>query len=277
MIRKFEFTRDKKFLIGLPFVYEATLPALTHSGYVLERNGVGGFVTQDVLYPNDFPYLSLPREKVLWNNALFLWVTEEDVILLSDEVEIIAKNSIGSAYHYTTKDFVELQGRKMASIRRHVHVFENTYRYKISNTYDKKKVAEFIKKWDTQQKEKTISFNSGIEYFNFCLANEDRFDIKSIFVEVEGKLAGLAMGVAFDSTRWVGLHLKVDYSFTGLSRFLQHKRAELFKGFEEFTLGTECCGDEGIKKHKEELHPTKKVEYFFVMTGEKKAGFTCKK
>ncbi len=265
-MRRFDYVRDKKLLENIPFLYEMTLPSIIHAGYVLNKNGVDEIVMQDVLYYNDFPYVFLPRNKKIWGNSAMLWIDSEDIKKLEREVEILIKKPIGHSYNYLTKDFIELHGKKNANMHRHINQFKNNYSFKITHKYDTEKVFDFITKWDKKQKIRTPSYAHSLEYFIFCLKNLEKFDIKSIFVEVDGTLAGLAMGVAFDESRWVGLHLKTDYSYKGLSRFLHHERAKMFSEYEEFTLGSGGCGDDGIINYKDSLHPAKKTEYFYILT-----------
>lgn len=270
MLRKFDYKKHKKLLEKVPFLYESTVPHIIYAGYVLERDGISEITTQDVLYPNTFPYLFLPRNKKIWEYVHITWTTKDDIKKLSTEVNIFHKNIVGTSYNYSTDDFANLSGHKMASIRRHVNQFEKKYSYKIFHKYNKEKVKKFIKRWDSQQNDKTFTYKEGLKWFNFCIDNSNKYGIKSIFVEVDGKLVGITQGVSFDKNRWVGLHQKSDYKYKGLSRFLLHKRAQMFKDIKEFTLGTGCGGDDGVIKYKEELHPIKKTEYFYVITEGKK-------
>ncbi len=267
MLRKFDYKTDKDLLENLPFQYETTLPNIINSSYVLIKNGMKELVEQDVLYSNDFPYLFLPRKKFLWEMSTMLWITNEDIKKLEKEVEITIKNPIGYSYIYKTEEIIKMEGKKMSNFRRHVNQFKNKYAYKIFDKYDTEKIFEFLIRWDKQQKIKTYSYNVSLENFVFNIKNTDNLNIKNIFVEINEKLAGIAQGIVFDKNKWVGLHLKVDYKYKGLSRFLFRERAKLFKNYAKFTTG---CGDEGIIKYKESLHPEEKIEYFYIMTGKNK-------
>jgi len=62
----------------------------------------------------------------------------------------------------------------------------------------------------------------------------------------------------------------VDYQYKGLSRFLHHERAKIFEQYAEFSLGT-GVQDKGIDKYKEELSPSYKKAYSYLLTGDKKS------
>ena len=136
------------------------------------------------------------------------------------------------------------------------------------DTFSKKEILDFYTFWKSQREHNSITSDESERLF-FWMLDRLNPDIKQLYVVVDKKLIGLAWGMKhpfYDS--WVGLHLKVDYSYKGLSRFLHHKRAELFKDYELFTLGT-GCQDSGITKFKEELGPFKKIDYYYLLTGDK--------
>lgn len=112
-------------------------------------------------------------------------------------------------------------------------------------------------------------FDENEELFMFMLDNLKKYNIKQVYVEVDKKLVGLGWGVKHHVGGWVGLHLEVDYKFKGLSRFLHHERAKMFKNIKEFTLGT-GAKEKGITNYKKELGPCRTVPYFYILTAGKK-------
>ncbi len=269
MLRKFNSKQDSYLLDSVPFRYDTAVSYLDHAAYVISHNGKEELAVQDVLYPNEIPYIFLPRSQKLWPQAHILWTKKADMEKLKKKVEIKLTVPIVSEFMYKTKKFIDLEGAEMKSFRRHVRQFEDRYSYSLKYAYDRDKVKNFLDKWLRQQKVKTESFWDSYNYCFFCLDNRLKYDIKTVYIEVEGKLVGMAMGSRFDSKRWVGLHMKVDYSYRSLSRFLFHKRAEMFKGLSWFTLGGSGLGDSGIEKYKDELHPDEKLEQFYVITGKR--------
>lgn len=266
MIRKFQSITDKRFTKGLPFSYSACLPYLEFAAYMLEENKSSVLVVQDVLYKNIFPYIFLPSKKIHWANSHTLFATKEDVEKVKHFAKIETLIPIGEEFFYKTEDFISPTGKDGASLRRHIHHFENSYDFKIKDDCSDVEIDAFLKRWLRQQKEKGISFDESYDFFLFCVQHRNEYGMKTVFVEIDKKLAGIAMGVTFDKNNWVGLHLKVDYKYKGLSRFLHHKRAELFRDKKFFTLGHGTPDDKGIQDYKEALHPWKKIAHSYIIT-----------
>lgn len=129
-------------------------------------------------------------------------------------------------------------------------------------------VADFYIEWKKQKKREGKIFEQAEEFFGFCLSNLDKYKIKQTYVFIKDRLVGFAWGVPHSHGKWVGLHLKTDYAYNGLSRYLQHLRAVQFKDSKEFSLGTDAH-EPGIEEYKRSLHPSREVPYFYVLTGEK--------
>lgn len=251
----------------LPFSYFSTNLYLDFSAYTFNRNDEALIVWQDILYPNEFPCIFLPKRKENWVRCSTALTTEEDIKDVEKEhIEILMKKLSGSEFFYETNNFTIIKG----DFKNRVNKFASSYKYSLSNKIGKEKIVEFYEFWKSQREHKSITFDESEEFFNFCLDNLDKYTIKQVYALSDNKIIGLAWGIAFPhSNNWIGLHLKVDYNYKGLSRFLQHERAKMFQGFKEFSLGT-GANDENIEKYKEELGPTSKKEYYFLLTGNKK-------
>lgn len=272
MIEKFDSKKHHALLTKLPFKYESSEIYLDFAGYVIERNSEKNVAVQDVLYPNDVPYLYLPNKKENWIHSIIQWAGKDQLEKIKLDFEVVKSFPSGKEYYYQTQDFIELSGSKWASFRKDTHHFMKNNNYKIFNEYDLPKVTFFLKNvWAKQQKEKTASFNESYNFFVFCLENQRKYGIKILYVEIDGSLVGLAMGSKFNNSddKWLALHIKVNYKYRGLSRFLYHERAKLFAKFSEFTSGATCAGDEGIEEFKESLHPCRIEESYYIITGDK--------
>ena len=88
-----------------------------------------------------------------------------------------------------------------------------------------------------------------------------------MYIEKDGALAGFAWGVIAEKG-WVGLHLKADNSYRGLSRFLHVERAKMFSKLKRFTIGTGAA-EEGIVEYKKSLHPNEEIDLYHLLTGSK--------
>jgi hypothetical protein len=272
MFRKFSSDKDKNLLADLPFKYESSTIYLDFAGYVIERNGESNLAVQDVLYPNDFPYLYLPKNKENWPHSITQWITKEELATVEKKVKVEKCFFSGKEFYYKTTDFIELTGGNWAKFRKDVHKFTNDNKFQILDSYPETKVKAFLDDvWLAEQKNKTASFAESYNFFLFCLKNREKYGIKILYVQVDDELAGLAMGAGFNSSKdkWLALHIKVDYTYRGLSKFIYHERAKLFSEYDEFTSGSTCAGDGGIEKFKNSLNPCGITESYYLITGDR--------
>lgn len=266
-MEKFASDRHSELQKGLPFSYFSTRPYLDFAAYTFERNGESLLVWQDTLYPNEFPCIFMPKKKENWVRCSTAFATQEDITnIKKGNIEILMSKPMGAEFFYATDEFVEPKG----DLKNRVNKFRSSYVYSLASESNKAKIIEFYNFWKSQKEHESITFEESEEFFQFCLDNLNKYDIKQAYVEIDGRMAGLAWGIACEnSDQWVGLHLKVDYQYKGLSRFLHHERARMFADRKEFSLGT-GAHDKGIDKFKEELGPAYKKEYHYLLTGEKK-------
>ena len=239
---------------------------LDFGGYFLNRNGENIVVLQDSLYPHEFPAIVLPKNKKNWENFSILFATEKEIAELKSEgIPLMVVKEIGQEYYYKTEDFVNPRG----ALRKKIEQFKQSYSYNVFSHYDKKRILDFYTHWKSQKAREAFTFPEAEEFFLFCLENLDKYGVKQVYIEIDGTLVGLAWGVAHQAGGWVGLHLKVDYSVKGLSRFLHHERAKMFSD-EFFTLGT-GAHEKGIDTYKEELGPAFTKKYSYVLTGSRES------
>ena len=266
-MKKFVSNKHSKLQKNLPFSYFSTNLYLDFSAYVFDRNGEHLVVWQDILYPNEFPCIFMPKKKENWTRCSVALATKEDIETIEKEnIEILVNKPVGNEFFYSTENFINPKG----SFKNRVKQFVSNYEYLLIYNCDKKRIIEFYNFWKSQRKHENITFEESEAFFNFCLNNLDKYDIKQVYVEVKNKIVGLAWGINFlGSNNWIGLHLKVNYQHKGLSRFLHHERAKIFEKYKEFSLCTEVY-DKGIDKYKEELGPIYKKAYYYLLTGEKK-------
>ncbi len=251
--------------ISNKFSYDSNPYTLAFSGFY-ENNEELLIYQRDPLYMNDFPFLSLPKNKKHWIRGIFTDASQVDIEMIKNE-NIEVRNSFvyGPEYYYNTQDFIDLSVSNK-TFRKHVNNFKNNYEFKIKNSYPQKKILEFLDKWTSSQKEQNELFDNSNEFEKFCIKMCKVIKGKWLFIEVDKELVGYCLSYQFNKDFWVGIHQKVDYNYKGLSRFLLHKRASLFPNTSYFSLGT-GARDEGIKKFKEELRPFKKEDRYYIITG----------
>lgn len=265
-MKKFKSSQDLQITKNLPFSYYSTNLYLDFAAYTFDRNDESLIVWQDLLYPNEFPCIFMPSKKENWIHSSIAFATNENVEEIQKEnIEILLSKPTGSEFFYKTSDFTNLKG----DFKNRVNKFISNYNYTLTSNCDDEEINDFYNFWKNQREHVNFTITEDEDFFNYCMNNLDKYNIKQVYVRSDNKIIGLAWGVSFqDTNNWVGLHLKVDYSYVGLSRFLFHERAKLFKDCNEFSLGTEAH-DEGLKNYKESLGPAYKKEYYFVLTGNK--------
>ena len=255
-----------KYFARLPFSYFSAFLYLDFIAYVFYRNNKPILVWQDLYYPNDFPSIFIPKDKINWTNCSIALATKKDVREIEKEnIEIKFQVPVTTEFFYSTDSFINPRGDFLRRIKQ----FKTNYAYSIKNSYPGDNVIKFYKFWKKQkERDGGVFIKESENYFYYCLKYLKKYSIKQIYVEVDDKLVGFAWGVTHPSGNWVGLHLKVDYQYKGLSRFLHYERAKLFKDKKLFTLGTDTH-DSGIAQYKNELGPVAEKDYFYILTGKK--------
>jgi len=263
MIQKFDSKKHASLVAVLPFSYFSAVSYLDFEAYFFERNGETIFAWQDPDYPHDLPSIFLPRQKENWPALAASLVTREQIAEIEAAgIPVLKTLKMGTEYFYDTAAFLSPKG----PIAKRAAQFAKSGGFRVLHRYPAPAVKEFYETWKDQKDRSKHSMEEGEAHFFFCLEHLERYSIHQTYVEKDGRLIGFAWGVAFDKNRWVGLHLKADRAFPGLSRFLHQQRAEHFKDHAEFTLGTGCA-DRGITKFKEELRPSRKIPFIYVLTG----------
>lgn len=267
-IEEFDSNKEEHRILArqLPFGYVSTLPFLDYSAYVLNRGGERLFVWQDERFMHEFPSIFMPASRKLWTNASVIYASAEDLTKLEKErIMFMRKEMYGTEYYYRTEKFttqiVNGFGKKLRSfLSKHPSP-------RVLHAYPKQKIQEFYAAWTKQLK--TAAVLPGMEddhaFFAHCLENLDRYGIRQVYVEIDGRLAGFSWGVMHPSGNWVGLHLKADRALRGLSHFLVHERAKMFEGVPLFTIGSDC-NRPGLAAFKKELGPEKTIAYYRIAT-----------
>ena len=260
-MEKFNSKTHKDHSKTLPFSYFSSDIYLDFATFTFKRNGEDLIVWQDTIFPHDLPSIFLPRNKENWTNCSVALATKNDIEKVNKEkIKILITKPMGAEYFYRTGDFTQPQGVLKSKLNR----FKNNYKFKLKGKYNKEKILKFYNFWKKQRKHESATFDESEEFFYFCLNNLNRYGIKQVYAEVDGELAGFAWGVKHRGN-WIGLNLKVNYKYKGLSRFLYSERAKLFSNTKEFTLGT-GAHDAGIDSYKKELGPSREEDYFYLLT-----------
>ena len=267
-MEKFQSKKHGSLISRLPFSYLSLPVYLDFCAYTFERHGENLVVCQDSYYSHEFPSLFMPQNPLNWERASLSMVSEQDVASIEAAgIEIAIRTSTETEFFYDTAAFLA----STSSVTQRAKQFERLYDYEIVHQYSKEALTAFYDLWEKQKdrEQNDLYEKESHDLFFFCLEHLEAYDIKQVYVIVGGKLAGFAWGVQHPNGGWVGLHLKVDYSYKGLSRFLHLERAKLFQDEKRFSLGT-GCKEPGLIQFKRELDPTEERPYFYVFTKGKK-------
>lgn len=262
---KFDATQHGDLWKTLPFSYCSSRPYVEFFGYTFARNDEQLVVWDDPEYPHEFPSIFTPRDKRNWEHACVYYATPEEIEKIkAEKIEILRQQEMDVEFYYDTQEFVSPKGdlakRAKAFLKKHPNVVVKT-------SYPVEAIKAFYGEWKGQRAH-TPGMGDDHDFFLFCLDNFDRYGIKQVYLEDNGKLVGFAFGVAWDEQHWIGLHLKVMYEYRDASRFLNVERAKQFADLPHLTLGG-GCGDAGIIAFKKGLKPTFTKTYFRIKTGKR--------
>jgi hypothetical protein len=262
-MEKFTYKKHGKYAAKLPFSYFSSPISLDFSAYTFERNGENLIVWQDVIFPHDFPSIFLPTKKENLVNASVAFATTEDIEKAKNsEAIIMLEKPVSTEFYYRTEDFVNPKGDLLRAVNR----FKDGYEFELSDECPKTEIEDFYEKWKSQKERTSITFDDSEKFFNFCLDNLKEYSVGQVYVKSGGKLIGFAWGVSHPKGGWVGLHLKVNYEYKQLSKFLHHERAKLFADEKEFTLGT-GAHEKGIDDYKWGLGSSRTADYSYILFG----------
>lgn len=265
MITKFDSEKHLQDFRHLPFSYYSSEVMLDFAGYLFSRNGENVLVWQDALYPHDFPAIFLPQNKKNWEKMTIFAATQEDVDAVKQEnIGLIIEKPVTTEFFYTTETFLHPTG----SFRKEVNSFRNKYPHTISHVYPLQEVETFYDFWWNQRERTSFTADPEYAFFRFLLGNLDKYKVRQIYIEIDGRLVGFAWGVPHWKGNWASVQLKVDYRYRGLEKFLRHEYVKLFSEFELFTTGG-STPEEGIARHKRQLGPCEERQYWYLFTGER--------
>jgi hypothetical protein len=264
-IEKFDSRKHERNQFDIPFTYYSHELMLDLRAYIIKRNDEIILVTQNAVSPHKFPAFFLPRRKSNWQNLCVEYATKEDLTAIEKEkIEIYYEECWGKEYFYKTKTLTDPKG----TLRKRINRFKRLYEYNILQEYPEDKITAFYYKWKEQRDRSGLIFKQGERDFLYTLKNLYKYNVKQVYVEIEQKLVGFAWAVRYDANHCIGLHLKSDYEYKELSRFLHYEQAKLFSECEYLTLGDDAS-EEGLATFKYELGPYKELPYYYIETGER--------
>jgi hypothetical protein len=256
----------------LPFSYFSLPMYLDEHAYLVEHNCEDLIVVPNDDSPHVLQLLFVPHQQSNLAHTAIRFVTEAERRAFPCKTEILFEKQTVTEFIFRTSDFVHPIGDLAKKIRS----FVSKHKYTVKHSYPRQEIERFYKAWKLQRDWDLSWLEESERSFFFQLDRLDELNIKQVYVEVDGTLAGFAWGVSHPSGNWVGLHMKVLYQYRDLSRFLHRERAKMFEGSEFFSLGT-ASAEEGMGRFKHELGPIEERKYFFLLLGDKKRLSRCDK
>lgn len=246
---------------------------LASNCFVEKRNGEEIVFDKDVTDGKLKP-LFLPKKEKNFIGQSISNATDEDIDILLKNGFKVDKEFFGHEYIYRTKDIIELRGSDFKSFRKSLKYFKENYDYQLLHDYPKEKILNFLEEWSKQKElignsEETkrnakFELKANIDWLNLL----NKIPHKKIFVEIDGKLAGMTIFLKLHRNLWVALMQKTSREYRGLGKFLYYLKAKEMEGIEFFTTGNP--GDDfGLIASKEELRPVKKVPVYVIKNIEK--------
>lgn len=247
----------------LPFSYFSLQSYLEENAFVFERNGEIIVAVKNQEPPYELQSLFPPSLPANQHHIAIRLATQSDRDSLSQKVQILFERQTITEFFYRTDDFVHPTGRLAKKIR----IFRSRFHPTVHSSYSKDAIMTFYRDWEQQRVRDVSTIGESDQSFLHFLDRLDNPEIKQVYIEIDGALAGFAWGIPHWSGNWVGLHMKVSYQYQDLNRYLHHERSKLFQDSPLFSTGTSMF-DVGVDQYKHNLGPAEERKYFFLLLGE---------
>jgi len=180
----------------------------------------------------------------------------------------ITFNRDWSDYIYNAEQFKSYSGKKMSGQRNHVNKFKKNYPdylFKIMGQKDIKGAIEFIN--DYARGRDFSLWTEKAEHVKLIDYIENMFNLnqKGGLLIADGKIVGIAIGEAIGDTLIIHVE-KALKEYVGAYPTLASEFAKAFcEGYITKINREEDCGDEGLRKSKEQYHP-EEIKHKFMLT-----------
>ena len=155
------------------------------------------------------------------------------------------------SYFYKTENFL-LNASKSKDVKR----FTKKYIYKIFPTYEIGKIYELYNAWASMQagKGKPVAPSTELDFF-LDPKNIEKYKIRFLFLEVDGRLVGAKIAYPFLARSKKTLILRYQFSlyeYYGINQFMTFELMKREKDFKEFSDGGEYVAEkyEGRRQYK---------------------------
>jgi hypothetical protein len=208
----------------------------------------------------------LGRKEMLFGDSDEKFI--EDLKKYTDYKVEAEEDTDDAEYVYSINELIELKGKKFHGKKNHVNSFIKSYNYEIREINSDEIIEDCLLLLHKWHEEVAVTVDqemlAEIEAIKDVFRELKYFDLKSIAVYVEGKLAGFAVGEKVNDKMAV-IHIeRGETDFNGIYAFVN--REFLVRNFSdlEFVNRQEDTGNEGLRKAKTSYHPVKMVRKYLI-------------
>lgn len=267
----------KKFIFSDRKYFSDLSVSFWNSDFYLEKNTfVSEINNEKILFEivklkngNDRIYFKNIIKNYSLENYYFKDLTKKQVAFLSKKYYLEKTKKYTVTFHYNKSDFLEA-GYKSRKFK----TFEKKNNFKILFNYNSEDILKCFSQWKKEIISRGRKPNKGVENDILeILKLEKEFNLKKIFLEIDGKLVGFSFGISFLKNDKNSNHLcLLNYSLyqpRDIQYYLKIKRAELFEKDEFYDSAYSLNSDIG-KYKKYNFKEAFVEEFYIVKTGKKR-------
>jgi len=192
--------------------------------------------------------------------------SNEDLEMLGEAFPDMKVNEAPGDYIYLSSDLINLSGKKFHSKRNHISRFlrENeSYVLKDIDEQSIPRLQAFLEGFYMTREKLQPLFYAEKRYVENVLANYFKLDLLGAYLEVDGKVAGFAIGEKRNNILFV--HIEKAYvEINGAYAMLNREFAARFASDVEYINREDDAGDEGLRKAKLSYNPVMMAPKYLV-------------
>lgn len=208
-------------------------------------------------------------------------VTGEEAELLRSLGWQVTEDRDNSEYLYLPEDLIELSGKRYHSKRNFINGFGTDYVYRPYEPKDAASVCKLMEKWSFHQIGSGVDFKCDSDWkftgtptdlqtidaerlaVRVALDNMEEFGVFADVLEINGEIAGFALGDILPSGIGTIYFEKADITYKGIYPVLDNRFcAAHFSEGVRYINKQEDMGLEGLRKSKESFYPVKMADMY---------------
>lgn len=173
-----------------------------------------------------------------------------------------------SEYIYSTKELMDLSGKKFHGKKNHYNKFVKNYNYEVKEiniSKVKSDCMELLKRWHSVKEEVDKELIMETDAINDVLCKLDILKLKTIAVYVDNKIAGFSIGEKYANDTMANILVeKADTNYDGIYAFINREFLTRQFSETEFVNRQEDTGSEGLRKSKQSYNPIRMEEKYLL-------------